>query len=87
MAIMMCVEIMMGKGVMVNASKKFCAVTTSSAETKILSNEERFLKHTWFCYFRMTQGDVVKEDMLFQDNKSNVTIHKNYYFSIGKGTK
>ena len=35
----------------------------------------------------MAQGDVDKEDVLTQENKSCVLLHKNYPLSIGKGTK
>ena len=34
----------------------------------------------------MAQGDADKEDMLIQDNKSVILLHKNYPFSIEKGT-
>ena len=52
-----------------------------------MSNYEHFLKSSWYRYFRLAQGNDSKEDLLFQDNKSCMQLHKNYHFSIGKGSK
>ena len=35
----------------------------------------------------MAQGDEAKEDVLMQHNQSCVLMHKNYPFSVGKGSK
>ena len=67
--------------------KSWGVVTTSSTETEVVADGERFPKCTWFRYFRMAQGDVVKEDMLMQDNHSCVLLNKNHPFSVGKGSK
>ena len=77
----------MGHGAMINVSKKLGLVTTSSTETEVVSNGERFPKCTWFRYFRLAQGDDLKEDVLLQDNKSSIILHKNYPYSVGKGSK
>ena len=77
----------MGRGAMMSASKKLDLVTTSSTETEVVSNGERFPKCAWFRYFRMSQGDEVKEDALHQDNQSCTQLHKNYPFSVGRGSK
>ena len=70
----------MGKGAMVNVSKKLGVVTTSCTETEVMSNGERFLKCTWFQCFRIAQGEEGKEDESLQDNKSCILLHKNYPF-------
>ena len=80
-------HLMMGKGAMMNVSKKLGLVTTSSTETEVASNGERFPKYSWFRYFRLTQGDEAKEDILMQDNESCMLLHKIILFSVGKGSK
>ena len=46
----------MGKGAMINISKKLGLVTTSSAEKEIASTGERHPKCAYFRHFRMDQG-------------------------------
>ena len=77
----------MGRGAMMNMSKKLGVVTNSSTEIEIVSTRERFPKCTWFRYFRIAQGDEAKEDLLMQDNESTILMHKNYLFSNKKGSK
>ena len=79
--------IMIGKGVIINVSKKLELIMTSSTETEVVSSRKRFLKYTWFWYFRLVQGEEAYEDILMQDNKSLIILYKNYLFSIGKGMK
>lgn len=76
-----------GKGAMINVSKKLGLVTNSSTETEIVSTGERLPKCTWFRYFRIAQGEPIKEDMLMQDNMSTMLLQKNGHFSVGKGSK
>ena len=76
-----------GRRVITNVSKKLGFATTRSVETEVVSSGERFLKRTWFRHFRLAQGDNSKEDVLFQDNKSCMHLHKNCPFSIGNGSK
>ena len=49
-------------------TKKLGLVTNNSTETEIVSTGERLPKTTWFRYFRIEQGEPVKEDILLQDN-------------------
>jgi hypothetical protein len=76
-----------GKGAMINVSKKLGLVTNSSTETEIVATGERLPKCTWFRYFRLAQGEPIKEDILMQDNKSTMLLQKNGHFSVGKGSK
>jgi hypothetical protein len=76
-----------GKGAMINVSKKLGLVTNSSTETEIVATGERMPKCTWFRYFRIEQGEPIKEDLLMQDNKSMILLQKNGIFSVGKGSK
>ena len=80
-------HVTMGKGSMMNASRKLGLVTNSSTETEVVPCGERLPKCAWFMHFRMAQWDADKEDVLMQDNKSCAMLHKNYLFSIGKGIK
>lgn len=75
----------MGKGAMINVSKKLGIVTNSFTETEIVSTRELMPKCTWFRYFRETQGKTPKEDILMQDNKNGILLQKNWPFSTKKG--
>ena len=77
----------MGRSAIINTLKKLGIVTTSSTETEVVACGERFLKCTWFRYFRLAQGADDKEDILFQDNKSAILLQKKHPFSIGRGSK
>ena len=73
-----------GKGAMINVAKKLKINTASSTETEVVSAGERMPKCTWFRYFRIAQGEPIKEDILLQDNKSAILLQKNYPYSTGK---
>ena len=77
----------MGRGAMLNTSKKLGLVTTISTETEIVADGKRFPKCAWFRYFRLAQGDEAKEDSLMQVNEPCTLLHKNHPFSVGKGSK
>lgn len=77
----------MGKGAMISVSKKLGLVTRSLTEMEVVLTGERMPKCTWFHYFRITQSGWAKEDILMQDNKSCILLHKNWPFSTGKGSK
>ena len=50
----------------------------SLTQMETVPDGERFLNCAWFRCFRMAQGDVAKEDLLTQENKSANIIHKKY---------
>ena len=77
----------MGKGAMINVSKKLLLDTLSSTETEIVSTRERLPKCIWFRYFRISQGDEPREDVLMQDNKSAMILQKNWPYSTRKGSQ
>ena len=54
----------MGKGAMINVSKKLGLNTLSSTETEVVSTGERLPKCVWFRHFRISQGDKPVEDIL-----------------------
>ena len=77
----------MGKGAMINVSKKLGLNTLSSTETEVVSTGERLPKCIWFRYFRICQGDEPVEDVLMQDNKSAMILQRNWPFSTRKGSQ
>ena len=77
----------MSKKAMTSVSKKLGLVTTSSTETEVVADGERFPKCAWFRCFRLAPGDEAKEDILMQDNQSCMLLHKNHPFSVGKRSK
>ena len=46
------------------------------------SSDERFPKCAWIRNFRIAHRDVVKEDLLMQENMSCISLHKNYPYSV-----
>jgi hypothetical protein len=76
-----------GKGAMINVTKKLGLVTNSSTETEIVATGECLPQCTWFRYFRIAQGEPIREDIIMQDNKSTMLSQKNRHFSVGKGSK
>ena len=77
----------LGKGAMINVSKKVSLNTLSSTETEVVSTGERLPKCIWFRYFRIWQGDEPVEDVLMQDNKSAMILQRNWPFSTRKGSQ
>ena len=69
---------------MINVSKQLGLVTNSSMEIEIVDTDERLPKCTWFRYFRIEQGEPVKEYLLMQDNKSCMILQKNGQFFCRK---
>ena len=59
-----------------SAPKGLGLVTNSSTDIEIISAGEIFSKCAWFRHFRLVQGDSAKEDVLTQDRKSIIVIHK-----------
>ena len=80
-------HVTMGRGGVVNVSKKLGLNTISSTETEVVADGERFPKVTWFRCFRLAQGDEAKEDILMKDNESCILLHQNYPFSTRTGSK
>ena len=80
-------HVSMGRGAMLNTSKKLGLAATSSTETEIVANGERFPKCTWFRHFRLAQEDDAKEDTLMQDDESCMLLHENHPVLVCKGSK
>ena len=70
----------MGRGAMINGSKNLGPIAKTSTKIKVAFNGGKFPTCAWFRHFRIAQGDDTKEDMLLQDYKSCMILHKNCPF-------
>jgi hypothetical protein len=61
--------------------------TRSSTETKIVGDDDFMPAICWTRYFMKAQGYRVKDNVLFQDNKSSILLEKNGKASSSKRTK
>jgi hypothetical protein len=61
--------------------------TRSSTETEIMGADDFMPAICWTHYFMKTQGYIVKDNFLFQDNKSSILLEKNGKASSSKRTK
>jgi hypothetical protein len=59
----------------------------SSTETKIVGADDFMPAICWTRYFMKAQGYGVKDNVLFQDNKSSILLEKNGKASSSKRTK
>ena len=77
----------MGKRDVMTVTNKLGVVTSSSTDTEIVDDKERFPKFSWFRCFRLLKGNSSEEDTLTRDNESNMLLRKHHPFSEGKGSK
>jgi hypothetical protein len=61
--------------------------TGSSIETEIVGSGDFMLAICWTHYFMKAQGYGVKDNILFQDNKSSILLEKNGKASSSKRTQ
>jgi hypothetical protein len=61
--------------------------TRSSTETDIVGAHDFMPAICWTRYFMKAQGYGVKDNVLFQDNKSSILLEKNGKASRSKRTK
>jgi hypothetical protein len=69
------------------SSTKQKLTTRSSTETDIVGDDDFIPAICWTRYFMKAQGYGVKENLLFQDNKSSIILEKNGKASSSKRTK
>jgi hypothetical protein len=77
----------LGRGFPVVSSTKQKLNTRSSTETDIVGADDFMPAICWTRYFMKAQGDGVKDNVLFQDNKSSILLEKNGKASSSKRTK
>ena len=59
-----------GRGALMNVSKKLGFIATSSTKTEVVADGEHFHKCGWCRYFHVAQEDKAKEHTSMQDNES-----------------
>jgi hypothetical protein len=77
----------LGRGFPVVSSTKQKLNTRSSTETDIVGAEDFMPEICWTRYFMKAQGYGVKDNVLFQDNKSSILLEKNGKALSSKSTK
>jgi hypothetical protein len=77
----------LGRGFPIVSSTKQKLNTRSSTETDIVGTDDFMPAICWTRYFMKAQGYGVKDNVLFQDNKSSILLEKNGKASSSKRTK
>jgi hypothetical protein len=70
----------LGQGFPIVSSTKQKLKTRSSTETEIVGVDDFMLAIGWTRYFMKAQSCGVKDNVLFQDNKSSIILEKNGKF-------
>jgi hypothetical protein len=77
----------LGRGFPIVRSTKQKLNTRSSTETYIIGADNFIPAICWTRYFMKAQGYGIKDNVLFQDNKSSIFLEKNGKASSSKRTK
>ena len=77
----------MGKGSIVNVSRKHKLNTGSSTEAELVSISDFLGMMMWCKYFMEAQGYTIENNILYQDNKSTILLAKNERMSAVKNSK
>ena len=77
----------MGKGAIINVSRKHKLNTGCSTEAELVSIADVLGMMMWCKYFTEAQGYTIDNDILYQDNKSTILLAKNGRMSAGKNSK
>ena len=77
----------MEKGAVVNISRKYKLNVGSSAESELVSIADILGMMMWCKYFMEAQGYTIKNNILYQDNKSAILLAKNGRILAGKNSK
>jgi hypothetical protein len=76
-----------GQGFPIVASWKQKLNTKSSTESKLVDVNDIMPIMLWTCYFLLSQGYGIVENLLLQDNKSLILLEQNGKASSGKRTR
>jgi hypothetical protein len=79
--------LLLGRGFPIVSSTKQKLNTQNSTETEIVGADNFMPAICWNRYFMKAQGYGVKDNFLFQDNKSSILLEKNGKASSSKRTK
>ena len=81
------ITLTMGQGAITSASTKQKINTRSSTETEIVSVDDGIGPVIWTVYFMQYQGYRIKENIIYQDNKSAILMENNGRASAGKRSR
>ncbi len=74
----------MGRGFPISVSTKQKMNTKISTESEFIGVDNMMPLILWTCYFLLSQGYGVIENLLLQDNKSSILLERNVKASSGK---
>ena len=77
----------MGRKALINISKKHKLNVGSSTVSELDSIADVLGIMMWSKYFMESQGYLIKNNVLYQDNKSTILLEKNGRMSAGKASK
>ena len=76
----------MGRGALVNISRKHKMKTGSSTESELVGIADVLRMMMWCKYFMEAQGYIIESNIIYQDNKSTILLAKNRRMSTGKNS-
>ena len=77
----------MGKGVVVNVSRKHAMNVRTSIKSKLVSIADVLGMIVWCKYFIEAQGYTIESIILYQNNNHTILLAKNSRMSAGKKSK
>jgi hypothetical protein len=77
----------LGSGVIYGTSKKQKLNTKSSTESELVGTDDVMAQILWTLYFLEAQGYKIRDNALYQDNKSSILLETNGRGSSGKRTR
>ena len=77
----------LGTGVIYGTSKRQKLNTKSSTEAELVGADDVMPQMLWTLYFLEAQGYKIKDNILYQDNKSSILLETNGRKSSGKRTR
>jgi hypothetical protein len=77
----------LGRGVIYGTSKRQKLNTKSSTESELVGVDDVLPQILWTLYFLEAQGYKIRDNILYQDNKSSILLETNGRGSSGKRTR
>ena len=77
----------LGRGAIMSVSSKQKLNTRSSTEAELVAVDDVITKVLWTLLFMEEQGYEIKENIVYQDNKSTILLEKNGRRSAGKRSR
>ncbi len=77
----------MGRGFPISISTKQKSNTKNLTESELVGVDNMMPIILWTCYFLLSQGYGVIENLLCHDNKSSILLERNWKASSGKRTR